>query len=142
LPFAAIHVALNGDYDAAIDKMKKGESALSGGVLTLCIFIAVAIASALLSSFIDHTPNYVTALINIVLGLVFGLPSIFIGLRRIRNSKSLLEHPDATARLQPEGPAMQLPKAPITGRSISDPQFRDSVTEHTTLELEPPEQVR
>jgi hypothetical protein len=137
-----VRVALAGNYDAALEKMKKGESALSGGVLTLCIFIAVAITSALLSSFIDHTPNYITALINILLGLVFGLPAVLIGLRRIRNSKSLLENPEAAPRVQSEESRVQLPKAPLTDRSISDSQFRDIVTEHTTLELKPPEQVR
>ena len=142
LPFAALRVALAGDYDDAMQKLEKGESALGGGVLTLCIFIGVAIASVVLSYFFDRSPNYATALINIILGLVFGLPAILVGLKRIRSSKSLLENQDAAPRLQAEDPVIQLPKAAITDRSISAPHFYESVTEHTTIDLKPPEQAR
>lgn len=142
LPFAALRVALAGNYDDAIEKLKKGENALGGGVLTLCIFIVVAIANVLLSYFFDFTPNYITALINLILGLVFGLPAMMIGLKRIRISKSLLEDQNATPHLQSEEPVIQLPKAAITDRSISAPPVPDSVTEHTTMDLKPPEHAR
>ena len=142
LPFAALRIALAGDYDDAIEKLRKGESALGGGVLTLCIFIGIAIANVLLSYFFDRSPNYITALINIILGLVFALPALLVGLKRIRSSKSLLENPNAEPRLQSEGPVIQLPKAAVTDRSISAPHFPDSVTEQTTMDLKPPEHAR
>lgn len=141
LPFAALRVALAGDYDDAIEKLKKGEAALSGGVLTLCIFICVAILSVALGSF-DRTPSYATPVINILLGLLFGMPAVIVGLKRIRDSKSLLENQNAAPRLQSDEPVIHLPQAPITDRSISAPQFHDSVTDHTTLELKPPEHAR
>ncbi|HYP26537.1 MAG TPA: hypothetical protein VE262_07460 [Blastocatellia bacterium] len=141
LPFAALRVALAGDFDDAVDKLKKGENALSAGVLTLCIFIGVAILSAVLGSF-DRTPSYAAPFINILLGLIFGLPAIFVGLARIRKSRGLLDNQNATPRLRPEEPLVQLPQAPDTDRTISAPPFLDSVTEHTTLELKPPEKIR
>lgn len=137
----ATRIALEGGFDNALDKLKKGENALSSGVVTFMIFFFVAIVSVILSS-LDRSPNFATPFINIALGIIFGFPAIVIGLLRIRKANALLNGETPTKNL-PQGPAQaQLPQARPTDPALSSHHTPASVTEHTTINLNPPDQPR
>ncbi len=137
----ATRVALEGGFDQALDKLKKGENALSSGVVTFAIFFCIAIVSIFLGS-LDRSPNYVSALINLALGILFGFPAIVIGLLRIRRANTLLGG-EAQPKALPSGQeVVQLRQAPPTDPALSSHHIPTSVTEHTTINLNPPDQTR
>lgn len=137
----ATRIALEGGFDHALEKLKKGENAVSSGVVTFTIFTCIAIASLVLGS-LDSTPNYASSLINLALGILFGFPAIVIGLLRIRNANTLLNG-ETPAKNLPRGQSLvQLPQAPPTDPALSSHQIPTSVTEHTTINLNPPDKPR
>lgn len=150
---AAARLALEGRVSEAAELLRKGESAVQGGVTTLGIFILIAIISALLtgptaSIFTEvsdvgggkfYLINWVA---NLILGLLFGLPGIVIGLTRLKRANRILQgqiEPPAGRSTQPQ---LQAPPAAMTDRSLAESPAPASVTEHTTYELTPPDPRR
>ncbi|HKY06454.1 MAG TPA: hypothetical protein VJQ56_16270, partial [Blastocatellia bacterium] len=89
-------------------------------------------------SSLDRTPSYASPLINLALGVLFGFPAIVIGLVRIRKANTLLNG-EAQTKSLPRREIVQLPKAPPTDPALSSHPVPASVTEHTTVNLNPPE---
>ena len=137
LPLAAARISLQGGIDEALTRHKKGENLLTGGSVTLVIFILGAFANILL----NPGPWNYGVVVNLLLGLVITAPLITTGLVRLRRARRAL---------QPRGLQDQLTSDPSTGggaltssahttdRLLSPVIAPPSVTEHTTLHLKSP----
>jgi hypothetical protein len=134
LPLTGVQWILNGEMKTIIEKVKKGENALSGGAVTLAIFVLVAIVNI----FISSGRSYGGA-INLILGMMIAAPMIYIGSKRLERARKLIESeskPEPIADRQ----VRELPTAPTTDRILEIPPVPVSVTEHTTYELVEPEE--
>jgi hypothetical protein len=135
LQLANVRLSLEGRLDEAAEKVKKGEESIASGLLILGIFFFIAIVSVSLAVVLGKGAFFSGAL-NLILGLIFGLPAILAGLSRIRSANRLLNPHQAKASLPgPAKPGVLLPPAPDTDPSIATLQQPDSITEHTTYEL-------
>jgi hypothetical protein len=134
LPLTGVQWILNGEMKTIIEKVKKGENALSGGAITLAIFVLVA----LINIFVSSGRSYGGA-INLILGLLIAAPMIYIGSKRLERARKLIESeskPEPIASKQ----VKELPTAPITDRILEISQPSVSITEHTTYDLVEPQE--
>src|SRR3712207_2719722 len=90
LQLVAARIALQGSIDEALTRHKKGEDLLSGGSVTLVIFILVALANVLLNT----GPWNYGVVVNLLLGLVITVPLIATGLVRLRRARLALQAKD------------------------------------------------
>lgn len=134
LSLTGVQWVLNGKMETIIEKVKKGENTLSGGAVTLAIFVI----TALLNSFFTSGKSYV-GIVNLILGMLIAAPMIYIGSKRLERARKLIEgenQPEPAA----DKPLKELPTAPTTDRMLDLSQSSVSVTEHTTFELSQPEE--
>lgn len=135
LALTSVHWVLNGKMEQITEKVKKGEGILSGGAITLGIFVIVA----LINMFFYSERTYVGA-INLILGLLIAAPMIYIGSKRLERARKLIESENKPEQIA--GSQMkELPTAPITDRIIEISQSPVSIAEHTTYELAEPEEA-
>jgi hypothetical protein len=134
LSLTGVQWVLNGKMETIIEKVKKGENTLSGGAVTLAIFVIIA----LINMFFSSGKSYV-GIANLILGMLIAAPMIYIGSKRLEKARKLIE-----GESQPEPIAdkqlKELPTAPTTDRMLDLSQSPASVTEHTTYELRQPEE--
>ena len=138
LQLAAARIALQGSMDEALTKYKKGEDLLSGGSVTLIIFILIALANIFLNS---GARNW-GVVINLLLGLLITLPMVLTGLVRLRRARHALEGRDEQSQVASDHSheyQALAPSADSTNRLLSPLEVRGSVTERTTLHLKSPE---
>ncbi len=138
LQLAAARIALQGSIDEALTRHKKAEDLLSGGSITLVIFILVALANVLLNT----GPWNYGVIINLLLGLVITVPLIATGLVRLRRARRALEPKDGQSQLasdQSPGAGAFTPSAHTTDRLLSPAAAPHSIAEQTTLHLKSPE---
>lgn len=125
---------LNGKMEEITDKVKKGENTLSGGAITLVMFVLVA----LINIFLSNGKSYGGA-INLICGMLIAVPLIYVGSKRLSRARKLIENenrPEPIAGRQ----VKELPTAPTTDRIIEIPQSPVSIIEHTTYELTEPKE--
>jgi hypothetical protein len=141
----AVRLAMEGRVDEALEKLKKGEDSLASGAINLAIFSSIAFLVMFLGPYFEGFEGDRWPLINIVLGLLIGLPLIVRGVIRLESARKILEAEDQKNRAADElinRPKAELPEAPITAPTIAAHKTPASVTEHTTYDLEPPDQSR
>jgi hypothetical protein len=129
-----IQLVLNGSMDEITEKLKKGEGVLAGGAVNLLIFAVIA----LLNIFFSSGRSWAAA-INIILGMLISVPMIYIGAKRLERARKLIDG-DTKLEQVANKQVKELPTAPTTDRSLSQPQPPVSITEHTTYDLTPPEE--
>jgi hypothetical protein len=141
LHLTAVRYVLEGRTNEAMEKLKKGEDAIRGSAVTLGIFILIAFCGCVITPLFDRDYSkwqlVLTFLINFTLGFIFGLPSFWMGLKRLRAARELLDA-QQPARLPAPNQVVQLP-ADIATPVVESPPAAASVTEHTTLNLRSPE---
>jgi hypothetical protein len=120
LPLAPVRLASEGRVGEALAGLGKGSGRLSGGALVL----ALGLLNALVNGYFDA---WQSAVVSALAGSAVGVPLIASGAARLRRAKQLLSPQDDPKPLG--GGAAAAPPLPAAGR--------DSVTEHTTLKLEP-----
>ena len=137
----AVRLAIEGRVDEALEKLRKGEDSLASGALNLAIFSSIALLMSLLATFFNAFGNGPWPMINIAIGLAIGLPLAIRGIRRLERARKILEAEDQKNRAELTDRAkVRLSEAPITAPTSLPRTTPASVTEHTTYELEPPEQ--
>jgi hypothetical protein len=140
----AVRLAMEGRVEEALEKLRKGEDWLATGAINLAIFSSIAFLVMFLGPYFKGFEGDRWPLINIILGLAIGLPLIIRGVRRLEHARKILEAEDQKKRAangldnRPEA----LPEAPITASTLATHTTPASVTEHTTYDLEPPDQSR
>lgn len=147
LQMKAVRLAFEGHVDEATAAFKKGHEAVASGLLTFSIFLMIAIIAGI---FFGGS----TMIANVIIGLIFGVPQVVSGLKKLSKVDRLLDSKSEPACLPAshEQSAARLPAAPITDRISSQlpgaqlPNSQlpapGSVTEHTTLDLKPPDATR
>ncbi|HEX5734871.1 MAG TPA: zinc-ribbon domain-containing protein [Blastocatellia bacterium] len=140
----AVRLATEGRVDEALEKLRKGEDSLAAGAINLAIFSSFAFVVTLLATIFDAEQGP-WPILNIIIGLLIGIPLTVRGILRLERARKILEAEDQKKRAageltdQAKG---RLPEAPITAPTSLPHATPASVTEHTTYELEPPEQSR
>lgn len=119
--------------DEAITKFRKSEDLLATGLVIFAVFVL----GALLSLFLTGVYPFA---ISIGIGLIISVPIVLLGLIRVDRVRRLLDPGTKQANLiEPtEGNRIFLPPAPPTDALRTGPVGPGSVTEQTTLNLEPP----
>lgn len=146
LSLPGVRLALEGRLLPGVESLKKDFDTLASGIVTLVIFALIA----LISVFFDSSTNWSTAG-NLILGLLIAGPIIYRGLKRVERAIKLVD-PGAAERQLPESAAvkgeiagaapdtdpLQAPSS-LAAPSAAPPSVAPlSVTEDTTLHLEPP----
>lgn len=130
LALPGVRMALEGRLTPGIDLLKKDYDYLAGGVVTLAIFVFIA----LISFFFDSSRNW-SIFINLLLGLLIAGPIIYRGLKRV---EAAIQRVDPAAGPPPAeiptAPRAELPTA--AAAFDTDPLAPPaSVTEDATQQL-------
>jgi hypothetical protein len=125
LSLPAVRLASEGRVEEALAGLGKGSGNLSGGALILVIGLLNALANGYFAA-------WQSALVSALAGAGVGVPLIAAGMLRVRRAKRLLDPKEERKTLDDAAPAAALPEAAA----------RESVTEHTTLKLDPPGRPR
>lgn len=128
-----IQLATDGRVDEAIAKFKKSEDLLATGLVIFSIFVLGALVSLFLSGVYPFA-------ISIGLGLIVCVPIVFMGLVRIDRVRRLLDPAEESPKRIDESKNNRsaLPPARATDELPRRSDVPDSVTEHTTLNLQDP----
>lgn len=140
----AVRLAIEGRVDEALEKLRKGEDSLAAGAINLVIFSSFAFLVTLFATIFDAAQGP-WPILNIIIGLVIGIPLTVRGVLRLERARKILEAEDQKKRAGDEltdRAKVSLPEAPITAPTSAPRTTPASVTEHTTYELKPPEQSR
>ena len=132
ISLSAIRIALDGNIDHALTKLKKGERALRIGILVSLLLFFITLYAAVRSGpfqiVIDPIAIRVSNwLAGLALSLVIGLPIVVIGLLRLRRARQLLETSTQSNSQLVDRP-MHTPALPSAATPFT-------VTEETTLKL-------
>ena len=131
-------IALKGKLQDATINVKKGSDLVAIGL----IIIGICKLNILLNLFVSSDRWGI--LFNVMLALLVAVPLIVIGVKRLTRAEKILVPKDEIdqsaidASIDTSSELVNQLPAADTDRSISIP----SVTEHTTLELKGPEQIR
>ncbi len=137
LSLHAVRLASEGRVEDALARLKKGSGNLSGGALILIIALLNALANGYFAA-------WQSALISVLAGSAVGVPLIAAGMVRVGRAKRLLNPEDEPKTLAGGDPKPSLPEASaattsgMESETSHEASARDSVTEHTTLRLNPP----
>lgn len=137
LTLPAVRLALEGRVDEAVQKSRKGETALGWGF----ILMLVGLVNAGINAFLHA---WQSAVFSAGFGLVIGITLITIGLTRVGSANKLLNlagKKDEAEKLPPaqseHAGEAALPPAPITEELRRTPVRPPSVVENTTIKLKP-----
>jgi hypothetical protein len=131
LLLSAARISLQGGVDQALTKHTKGEILLTSGSVTLVIFVLTAIANM----FLNPLPWNYFVLVNLLLGLVIGVPMMTAGVVQLRRARRTLQRKDEQGDLTDNEPHEISSSSYSTDRLLSPMNSPGSVTEQTTLDL-------
>lgn len=129
----SVNLALSGKVEEASELLTKYYGRLTGGIVTVLIFMVIA----LISSFFDKG----SAIINLLLGLAIGGPMIISGLKRVGQAVSIFSPKDAAMignDPSPKGlPSGDQASLPVAGSDDAN-AVPGSIAEPTTARLKIP----
>src|SRR5688572_1435253 len=131
LSLPAIRLASEGRVEKALDGLSKGSGNLTGGAI---IFI-IGLLNALINGYFFV---WQAAVISALAGSAVAVPLITAGMLRVRRARRLLNPEEDPQALPEAAPVASLPETADTAPTLPAPP-RDSITEHTTLKLDPPD---
>ena len=131
LSLPAVRLASEGRVEEALAGLGKGSGNLTGGALILVI----GLLNALINGYFFA---WQAALVCVLAGTGVGVPLIAAGMLRVRRARRLLNPGEDSEALPEAAPVASLPEAADTAPTLPAPP-RDSITEHTTLKLDPPD---
>jgi hypothetical protein len=133
---AVVQLAIDGQADESLERLKASAKRIGQGTTTIVVFTFIALAITLAGLAIEEPVFGFIALLNLLLGLSFGLPLVFLGRSSLNRAARLLSRPDALKYRS--GLEHRRSEKVITGDlnvSLREPG-PSSVTDHTTLDLE------
>jgi len=137
-PLSAVLLALEGNADQSLEKLRASQRWINGGGATLVALTLIALAMAIVGvASGDATFAYI-ALANFLLGAAVGLPLIYVGKASLTRAVRLLSRSQSESSRPALEQARPTDEMLTTGLNSGSPGLRiaDSVTEHTTLELQ------
>jgi hypothetical protein len=140
---AVVRRALSARADEAPYDLRGGERWLRGGAITISVFTLVALVVAIISVAITGPTYNISIIVNLALALAIGLPMLARAGKTLRAAGRLLEDPPAERAALTKGErAGALPPPATAGPLTAEPPAPASVTEHTTVHLDPPARAR
>jgi hypothetical protein len=138
MSLAAVRLASAGRFDEALAKLGKGE----GNITTGAVVFAIGLLNAAINNiFFDA---WLPAYICVIAGSAVGVPLFAAGLTRVKRARRILNgeadaktHGGATSLEGEARETVLLPEADAGAFDAAAVAARDSVTEHTTLKLDP-----
>lgn len=141
---SGVQVALEGSADQSLQQLKAGQKWIGGGSAIVAVFSLIGLVIAILGFALNDMVFSNIALINLFLGLVVGLPLIYVGKASLKRAGRLLSKSQTKPGQSSLGEAQGSDNLLTTG--LKSDRYRlpvqGSVTEHTTLELRKSERVR
>jgi len=135
---SAIQGVLAGRIDESRKRLEAAEKWTKAGNTTLVAFISIAVTISALGIAIGNPGLSIIAMINVLAGALIGFPFIFLGNARLIKAKRLISQAPIDRRSEIQGASA--PAGAIAQTSELPEQVNQgSVTEHTTLNLSPPE---
>jgi len=134
-----VRLALDGRSTEALERLRTGAKWMNGGMAALISFTVIAILIAISAVALGDPALTNIAMINLLLGALIGLPILFIGTTSVRRATRLLSRSQSQLGVREPGP---LPGDLMT-TGLNTNALRaipESVTEHTTFDLQEPEQ--
>lgn len=129
LSLSAVRMASEGRLDEALLKLGKGSGRISTGL----VVILVGLLNALINNAMDA---WMVAYLSGALGTAIGAPLIATGLSQVKQAKRLLNPPENVKGLPGAARAGEALAGATTRALRPGDTAADSVTEHTTLELD------
>ena len=138
---ADVQLALDGRSTEALERLRTGVKWMNGGIAALMSFTLIAILIAISAVALGDPALTNIALINLLLGALIGLPVLFIGTTSVRRATRLLSRSQSQVRHGVREPVRLPGDLMTTGLNSNAPRvLPGSVTEHTTFDLQEPEQ--
>ena len=134
---SSVRLALEGNPEQSLEKLKAGEKWISGGSATLVAFSLIAVAIAVLGIAAHDLAFGYIAFLNLILGSCIGLPLVYFGKVRLKRAARLLSKSQSEATPATLGQTRQTDDL-LTTRLEADARrlhAGNSVTEHTTFDL-------
>lgn len=138
LPLAGARLASEGRFDEALATLGKG----AGNVTAGAVVFVIGLLNAAVNNIVFD--SWLSAYVSILAGSAIGAPLFAVGLARVRRARRILGG-EAEAKSPGEGVSLGgearattlLPEADAGTFDAAALAARDSVTEHTTLKLDP-----
>jgi hypothetical protein len=140
---SSVRLALEGNAEQSLEKLKASEKWIQGGSTTLIVFTVIAVIISILSVILNAPAMAFSAIINLVLGLAIGLPLILAGKANLKRAVRLLSESQpepVPSVLDERQQANGLLTNGVTNELRGSLDAR-SVTEHATLNLREPDRV-
>ena len=135
---SGVRLALEGSADQLLGKLRASEKWIRGGTNALVVFTLIALAIAFLGIALTNPALSNIAMINLLLGLVIGLPLIYLGRIKLKRAARLLSQAQAESSQavleQDQHPESLL--TPGLDAGLRRVPAQSSVTEQTTLDLQ------
>src|SRR5262249_48857276 len=140
---SGVRLALEGSTDQSLEKLKASQRWTNGGSAILVVFTLIGLAITLLGFALSAPTLSNIALINLLLGLIIGLPLLFVGKLSLNRAVRLL------SKSQTESSHSVLDQIHQANKLLTTDLKEDShrlavpgsVTEHTTLDLKESQSV-
>jgi len=134
---SGVRLALDGNAERSLERLGAGEKWLNAGSSALLAFNLIAIAIAVLGIAIQNSSLAFSAIINILLGSLIGLPMIYYGKARVKRAARLLSGSDSEPSPEKLGQPSRRDELSTSGLSSDFAKLPSpaSVAEQTTYEL-------
>lgn len=141
---SGVRLALEGNTERSLEKLKASQKWVNGSSTTLVACTMLGLAITILGFILNDPVLSNIALINLFLGLVIGLPLIFVGKASLKRGARLLSESQTETDQLRFVQNHRADKVLTTGLSadLLAVSGHGSVTEHTTLDLEVQGHVR
>jgi hypothetical protein len=137
---SGVRLALEGNAEESLEKLKAGEKWIKGGNATLLAFSLIAVAIAALGIVAHDLSFGYIAFLNLLLGSCIGVPLVYCGRVKLKGAVRLLSSSQNETTSATLVQARQTDELLTTQLKSVVPRLpaRPSVTEHTTLDLQKP----
>src|SRR5262249_41910369 len=87
---SGVRLALEGSTDQSLKKLKASQEWINGGTATLVVFTLIGLAITALGFALQSPALTNIALLNLLLGLIIGLPLVYVGKVSLKRAARLL----------------------------------------------------
>ena len=134
---SGVRLAVQGNADQSLQKLKAGQKWVNAGAATLLAFTLIGLAIATPGVASSNPALINIAIINLLLGSLIGLPLIYFGKASVKRAARLLSKSEVQSphsSVDQPGQSARLLTTDLNSESLRVP-VQGSVTEHTTLNL-------
>lgn len=140
---SVVQLALEGRADQSLEKLNASREWIRAGSATLAVFTLIGLAIASIGFALNAPTLSNIALLNLLLGLIIGLPLIFVGQTSLKRAARLLSKSQTESSQAVLEQNQQPDNLLTTGLEADLHQIgvQGSVTDRTTLDLQESERT-